>query len=191
MGGAIQSGDENADTQPNSTFHEIERWFLEIRIPLFRYLRTIGCSPSLVEEIASETFFRLYRALGDGVQIKDARAWLFRVARNLWIDSRRDQKRFLALDHHEQRHISPVPDPEKRALDRERRQLVAAEAALLPELERRSLELRAHGMRYREIALTLGIPMTVAVDCVRRGVKTIRKRLAESESRHTTRRGAS
>jgi RNA polymerase sigma-70 factor, ECF subfamily len=173
-----------------STSRQTERWFLEFRHPLFRYLRTIGCRPSLVEEIAHETFFRLHRTLRDGVQVKDARAWLFRVARNLWIDSRRDRRRFLAPEHEEQWQISPAADPERQAIWRQRIQIVASEAAQLPQLERQCLRLKAEGLRYREIAIALGIPMSTAVECVRRAVKLIRRRLAESEGAHRSWRGA-
>ena len=132
----------------------------------------------------------MHRALCDGVQVNDARAWLFRVARNLWIDSRRDHQRFLVSDQKERLHTSPAFDPEQQALYRERVQFVAAEAGRLPQLERQCLRLKAHGLRYREIAFVLGIPMRAAVECVRRGVKTIRRRLAESESQHGSRRAA-
>lgn len=183
-GGAHQSGDETAVALPDSKSRQIERWFLELRDPLLRYLRTIGCEPSLVEEIAHETFFRLHRALHDDVQIQDARAWLFRVARNLWIDSRRDQQRFLAADRENHRHASPAADPEQQALYRERLRMVASRAAGLPRLDRECLLLRARGLRYREIASTLDIPLTAVVECVRRAVKTIRGQIAKSELPH-------
>ena len=73
---------------------EVERWFLELRDPVFRYLRSLGCRHSLAEEIAQETFLRLHRGLRDGLQVNDVRAWVFRVARNLWIDNRREHQRY-------------------------------------------------------------------------------------------------
>lgn len=124
-----------------------------------------------------EAFFRLHQALRAGAELQDSRAWLFRVARNLWFDRRRDGWRLVAYDREEDVHISPASDPEQQLLHQEQVYLATVEASLLSPLDRRCLELKASGMRYREIAAVLGISMTAAVESVRRGVRTIRRRL--------------
>jgi RNA polymerase sigma-70 factor (ECF subfamily) len=160
---------------------ENERWFLELRDPVFRYLRALGCRRSLAEEIAQEAFFRLYVASKAGLRIKDARAWLFRVARNLCIDHRRERRRYWTTAREEEDRLDllpadTAPDPEQQALQRERLRLVAQQVLRLPKLERDCLRLKAQGLRYHQIASALGIPMTAAVESVRRAVKRLGKR---------------
>jgi RNA polymerase sigma-70 factor (ECF subfamily) len=161
---------------------EVERWFLEIRDPVFRYLRTMGCPHQLAEEIAQEAFLRLHRALRHGLEVKDVRAWVFRVARNLCIDSRREKQRHWTTNQDGSERPDPAeqsdsaPDPEQLVLRRERIRLIEEEVLRLPELQRECIYLKAQGLRYHEIAAALGIPMTAAVDCVRQAVKRLGQR---------------
>ena len=162
---------------------ELERWFLELRDPVFGYLRSVGCRRSLAEEIVQEAFLRLHQARYDGLQVNDVRAWVFRVARNLWIDSRREGRRYGTTGPDEQNWLDlaqsdPAPDPEQQVLQRERFRLIAAEISRLPQLQRECVQLKAQGLRYHEIAAVLGIPMTAAVDAVRQAVKRIGRRFS-------------
>jgi len=163
---------------------QVERWFLELRSPLFRFLRTLRCRPSVAEEITQETFLRLHRALRDGLQMNDVQAWLFRVARNLYIDSQRGDQRYGAVRHDQKTWqdlagADSTPDPEQQVLQRERIRLIADRVARLPPLQRECIRLKAQGLRYQEIAAALGIPMTAAVDCVRQAVKRLGRRFGE------------
>ena len=148
---------------------------------MFRYLRTIGCELSLAEEIAQEAFLRLHRALRDGLQVQDVRAWVFRVARNLYIDSRREHQRYRVAPSDDGESNSErgdlTPDPEQQVLERERLRLIEEEVLRLPELQRECMHLKAQGLRYHEIAVALDISMTTAVDCVRRAVKRLGRRI--------------
>ena len=152
---------------------EIERWFVELREPLYRYLRSVGCRHSLAEEIAQEAFLRLHHALESEVEIIDPRAWLFRVARNLWIDSRRLDDRHWELG--KWNYPGTAPDPEQQAIDWQQRRLIDAEVSRLPNLQRECVNLKARGLRYREIAAALNISTSAAVDYVRRAVKKLGK----------------
>jgi RNA polymerase sigma-70 factor (ECF subfamily) len=175
-----------APLDPRSIHHrrQIERWFLKLREPVFRYLRTLGCRHSLAEEITQEAFLRLHRALRDGLEVNDVRAWVFRVARNLCIDSRREHQRHWATDRDEFgrldiAHSRLTPDPEQQVLRRERIRLIEKEVMRLPELQRECMHLKAQGLRYHEIAVTLGISVTAAVDHVRRAVKRLGRRFRD------------
>src|SRR5262245_56914317 len=104
---------------------EVERWFFELRDPTFRYLRTLGCPHSVAEEITQEAFLRLHGGLRDAPRVRDVRAWVFRVARNLWIDHLRERRRH-STSIQDEGVSSDVaqsdcgPDPEQRLLRRER-----------------------------------------------------------------------
>ena len=157
-----------------------ERWFEELRGPLYRYLRTAGCRHALAEEITQEAFLRLHNSLDAPLEIIDVRAWVFRVARNLWIDSRRFDDRYRRPSGDEEEITewdfpATSPDPEQQAIDRQQRLQIAHQLSRLPELQRECLNLKARGLRYTEIAAILNISTTAAVDYVRRAVKKLGK----------------
>jgi RNA polymerase sigma-70 factor (ECF subfamily) len=151
---------------------------------MFRYLRTLECPHAVAEEIMQEAFLRLHGALRHGRRVKDVRAWVFRVARNLWIDHLRDRQRYSTQLQDDGEGSSEAAqsdsgrDPEQRMLQRERIRLIENEVRRLPELQRSCLRLKAQGLPYHEIAAALGISMTAAVDCVRQAVKRIRRRFS-------------
>jgi RNA polymerase sigma-70 factor (ECF subfamily) len=152
-----------------------------LRVPIFQYLRTLGCRHSLAEDITQEIFLRLHREMGAGLQVNDVRGWVFRVARNLWIDSRRERQRIWTTradgDRPDLTHVDSAPDPEQEAVQRERIQLIKEEVSRLPGLQRACLHLKSQGLPYHEIAVVLDISMSAAVDCVRSAVKRLRRRL--------------
>jgi RNA polymerase sigma factor (sigma-70 family) len=100
------------------------------------------------------------------------------VALNLRVDAMREHQRQWsgrdAMDRPELAHRDPAPGPELRLLEQERRRQLRREILHLPALERECIHLKARGMTYREIAARLRIPMSAAVDCVRRAVKKLR-----------------
>jgi RNA polymerase sigma-70 factor (ECF subfamily) len=104
---------------------------------------------------------------------------LFRVARNQWIDSRRERQRywtdFPADAVTSGKYRDWRPNPEQELMRGDQVQRVSQEVSLLPELQRECLRLRAQGMRYHEIAAALGIAMTAAVDHVRHALARLRR----------------
>ena len=143
----------------------------------------LGCPQPLAEEIAQEAFLRLHSVRRDGLQVKDVRAWVFRVARNLWIDHQRERQRYWTTQTDDRGAADPpsdsAPDPEQQVLQRERIRLIESEVRRLPELQRECMHLKAQGLRYHEIAAALDISMATAVDCVRRAIKRIGRRLSD------------
>ena len=83
------------------------------------------------------------------------RSWLFAIAHNVVINARRDAAR-----HHPLTIILEAPDtgprPEELAEAAERRRLVSDALALLPEEQRRVVELRMAGLTGPEVAAALG-----------------------------------
>jgi RNA polymerase sigma-70 factor, ECF subfamily len=69
-----------------------------------------------------------------------------------------------------------APNPEQQAIYRQRVQLVNEMLPYLSRRERQCVCLRAQGLLYREIAAVLEIPLTAAVDRVRRGVQKLARR---------------
>lgn len=123
------------------------------------FLRRLGASPEVAEELVQETFVRLVRhapRLPDGSRVA---AWCFTVARNLWRSHRRwawlDGTRILELAG--LRPLSSFGPDDELAASRTQARLEAALAAL-PESHREVFLLVAvEGLEPREAAEALGI----------------------------------
>ena len=77
-----------------------------LRPELYRYCRHLTRSPWDAEDLAQDTLARAFVTLAQMNEgPPNARAWLFRVASNLWIDQRRRKAPALAAEPH-----APAPD---------------------------------------------------------------------------------
>jgi len=143
-----------------------------------RYLLGITGDPAEAEDLAQEVFLRLYSYLQRGQDIENVRAWIFRVAHNLAIDEQRKRGPLEFLDAETWEVVGkespdPAPDVEQTILEREKQaRLLRALSKLSPQ-ERHCLNLRAEGLRYREIAEVLGIRIPTVVTFLTRGIKKI------------------
>ena len=160
--------------RPEETIREV---FAAFREPVYRYLLAVPVRPSDAEDLTQEAFIRLYQELRAGRAIGHCRAWLFRVAHNLAVDfcrkSQVTQARLESLGPVAEERADPAPGVLQRVLERE--QWEATMARLSPQ-ERRCMELRTEGLRYREIAQVLGIRIpTVQTVLVRAVQKLLRE----------------
>lgn len=75
-------------------WHEFLETYEPLRTSLYRYCRHLTRSPWDAEDLAQDTLARAFVTLGQmGHAPANPRAWLFRVASNLWIDRVRKTKR--------------------------------------------------------------------------------------------------
>ena len=139
---------------------EFAELFDEFHPSLCRFLECLlGGARAAAEDIAQESFMRLYRAGGDGPPHTEARFWLFRVARNLALNElSRGQTRTRLLDRVVEMFGSKKKDPEREYEAAEQRSMVLEMLKLLPEQQRAALLLREQEeMSYREIAEVLSV----------------------------------
>jgi RNA polymerase sigma-70 factor, ECF subfamily len=147
----------------------------DLRPPLFAYLCCLGMTADQAEDVIQETFLRLvdYR-FTRGTQ-EHLRAWIYRVAHNLSMDVHRFQRRW-SLNDEDERHgpmrscADPAPTPEQRVLLDERMRRFAEAFAQLTPRQRQCVLLRAEGMRYREIARTLGVSVQRVGELMQRSI---------------------
>jgi RNA polymerase sigma-70 factor, ECF subfamily len=156
---------------------QIVQLFREIRTPLYSYLVCIGLKPHEADDIVQEAFLRLHRQLASGANIDEPRAWVFRVARNVSLNVHRVERRLISesgLDPKEdlklQQRLDPEQNPEEVYLKREAMRRLGARITQLTEAQRQCLYLRAQGLRYREIAVVLGISVSSAAELLQRAV---------------------
>ena len=142
-------------------------------------VRMVG-RPTEAEDLAQETFLRLYRSLDRFRPGARLRPWLHKIAMNLCLDALRKVKgATLSLDEPGEGPYEPrTPDrdayPEDAALRRERRLDVQEALLRLPGDYRAPLVLRYLGeCSYQEIAETLGVPVSTVETRLFRGKKML------------------
>jgi len=85
-----------------TSWHGFLETYEPLRPDLYRYCRHLTRSAWDAEDLAQDTLARAFVTLGQmGHSPANARAWLFRVASNLWIDRVRRTRREEPLDLHE------------------------------------------------------------------------------------------
>ncbi len=144
-----QTGDAEA-------FGELYERYVDDVYRFFYYRVT---QPADAEDLTEATFLRAWRSIG---RVKaDAtlnfRAWLLRIARNLWIDRHRTARDEAPLDAAASKPAA-TPDPEDALLASEAHDDLTRALAQLPERLREVVLYRfVHGLSHRETAALLGV----------------------------------
>ncbi len=147
-----------ADTSATAPFEkEVVELFDVFRKPVLRYLVGIGLPVEDAEEIVQEVFLALFQHLRRGKARHNLRGWMFRVAHNLGL--RKRKRRATGADVGERAVADPAPNPEDQYANAQRQSRLLAVVNALAEQDRACLYLRAEGLRYREIAQTLGMSL--------------------------------
>ena len=132
--------------------------------------------PSEAEDIAQETFLRLYRAADRYKPRASLRTYVFRIAKNLCIDFLR-KKRPEPMAHlpETMNQDSPLDH-----LERSQTMQITLDAIdALPENQRMAILLRHNsGCRYKEIADIMELTVSAVESLLVRARKTLRQRLA-------------
>jgi RNA polymerase sigma-70 factor (ECF subfamily) len=141
---------------------EVIRLFDQLRSPLLRYVFSFGLSLEDSEEVTQEVFLSLFQHLRQGRARHNLRGWIFRVGHNVALKRRaaRDARRLEQTGNgafHQLR--DPALDPEAALAARQKQERLLSVFNALPEQDRCCLNLRAEGLRYREIAQVLGISL--------------------------------
>jgi RNA polymerase sigma-70 factor (ECF subfamily) len=138
---------------------------------VFRLLRRLSGSPDEAEELAQEVFLRVVRALPAYEERRLERAWVFRIARNVWLDRCRARGRApSACPIDEARDAEPGMQTLRVALDQA--------LSRLGEAEREAFLLReVAGLGYEEIAAATGATPDAARSRIHRARVALRQAL--------------
>lgn len=137
-----------------------EQWYAEFGTRIYRYLRYHVASADEADELTAETFLRAVRAAASFDPARgNAKAWLFRIAKNVLRDARRRERRRGSVSIEAFRDlVSAAPSPEERLLHEEEVRRLLAAMDELSERDREVVSLRyASELEYPEIAGILGI----------------------------------
>lgn len=93
-----------------SSWHGFLETYEPLRTELYRYCRHLTRSPWDAEDLAQDTMARAFVTLGQmGEPPPNPRAWLFRVASNLWLDQLRRRRREDPMSEREERSAANDP----------------------------------------------------------------------------------
>ncbi len=146
---------------------------------VFRYVRSLSGSEAIAEEVTEETFLRAMLSLGSFRGDCDIRVWLFRIAKNCWLNEQKKQSRMVSED----------AVPERASDDRVEDALTDKESALaihrilhgLEEPYKEVFSLRVFGeLSFRQIGEIFGKSEHWACVTYHRAKEKIRKELSEA-----------
>jgi len=166
-------------TQPDQRLVELaraghERAFEALvrryRGPLLAYCRRLASRGASPEDILQQGLLQAWRALNGGAEVRDARAWLYRIVHNVAISALRSSGEL-------PEGVVPEAGPGVEQLVEQR--MAAREAlaglAALPELQRRVMVSTAlDGASHEEIAAALGLSSGSVRGLIYRARSTLR-----------------
>jgi len=158
---------------------------LRYQRPLFRFLGLLGFSPDAAEDLAQQTFLRVFRSLQsfDAQQSKFG-TWLFTIAKRLAANERQR-----AYHHHERpandasvEATSPTSQPADPALIHERTHRLRAAMAALPVALRSTFFLsQVNELTLDEVAAIEGCAVGTVKSRIHRAREQLRAALVDQE----------
>lgn len=163
---------ESPSVAPRAAEDEVLFLFERCGPSLLRYVASFCLSAEETEDVVQEVFLALFRHLRLDRSRRNLKGWLFQVAHNLALKQRkRIQRRATApWDETADWYADPAPSPEVRLVQHERRQRLEPVLQALPARDRHCLFLRAEGLRYRDIAETLGMSLGAVAKSLARSI---------------------
>lgn len=168
---------------------------------LYGYLRRYLGDASLAEDVFQNTFLQLYVKSGHYEAGRPVRPWLYTIATHQAIDALRRDSRHQAISLEQPRRAegaepgegelrnllelleSRGPNPIESASAQERREQVRASVEKLPDFLRQVLVLAYYqGLKYREIADILGIPVGTVKSRLHAALVKLQETWSESPS---------
>jgi RNA polymerase sigma-70 factor, ECF subfamily len=149
---------------------------------VFRFAYFLSGNHAVAEDIAAETFARALTA-GDRIQTVTVKAYLLRIARNLFVDALRRDSRVAEFTGSENELSDPAPNPEVVTRSRMELEVTWQALATLSEGERAALLMSAvNGLSHEEIAAAL----ECSVPAVKLRIHRARLRLRQLTARGST-----
>lgn len=177
---AFQTGDRDA----------FEKLVLRHEVGVLNFFLRMGARRAEAEDLTQEVFLRVYKAAARYEPSAQFTTWLYRIARNCWIDVQRKEGRApvqvsadrpFSEDGTAIADILPYhgPMPGQRMERAETARLVEDAILALPETLRETFVLsEVQGMKYAEIADALDVPVGTVKSRMFTAVRTLRETLA-------------
>jgi len=151
----------------------VKRWKQPLMAYFYRQLRQREISEELLQEVFVKVWSnRNYQSKG---QFK---AWIYRLAHNIWVDYLRKQK--ISVQELSEHHMGETQSPEEDLLANERIEQVHTALLQLPSSQRELLVMsRFHDLKHSEIADITGSSRNTVKVQIFRAIKNLAKKLKE------------
>lgn len=146
---------------------------------IYSFILSITRNPQDAEEIMQETYLKIWTSAGSYKPQGKPLAWMFTIARNLCYMKFRDQK------HEADIGLSDLSEKETGEFcpqieDAADKMVLSAALSILKEEERQIVLLHTTaGMKHREIAADLGMPLATVLSKYNRAMKKLQNHLRE------------
>ncbi|MFG6494638.1 sigma-70 family RNA polymerase sigma factor [Fictibacillus sp. UD] len=146
---------------------------------LYRYLYSLSKDHYVAEDLVQDAFYKAYLTLAD-YEIRNIKAWLFKVAYHAFIDYQRKNKRSILAPELQQNIEVNSDTPEKKIVDKESFNLLLEDLNQLKEIEKQAVLLcDLHELSYQEAAEVLELNMNTFKSHILRGRKKLMERVKE------------
>ncbi|MBV8833086.1 MAG: sigma-70 family RNA polymerase sigma factor [Acidobacteriaceae bacterium] len=167
-------------TNSNDLQERVSALYKTHRDGIYRFLVGQRLNSTVAQELTQDTFVELFVALEKGTRIESAQHWLYAVAGRVAVDYWRRESRQVQIDFDSETSAAakfPLsePTPETQAGNKQRLTRVMAGLRNLPNEQRACIQLRAQGLRYREIAKVLRVSTSTAAEWVLYAIDRLRE----------------
>jgi RNA polymerase sigma-70 factor, ECF subfamily len=162
-----------------------DRLWQEHRPRIWRLVARLASSTDLADDLTQEVSVRAFQAFGDFRGEAGAFTWLYRIAINVVNRHReRRQRETVPLDSPEMNQLpaDKAASPESIALESDRRAAVWSALERLPDELRTTLILQIfEGLKYREVAGVLNIPIGTVKSRLHHAIQRLREEFKDHE----------
>ena len=162
---------------------DFEAIFLEHWPRIYGALVRLVGDPAEAEDLALETFWRLYQRPANDARELNLGGWLYRVATNLGLNAIRSWKRREQYELATRWEAEDYTDPAEAAAENEERRRARQILGAMPPRQAQLLILRHSGLTYQELAAALGVNANSIGTLLARAEKEFEEqwRMADSE----------
>lgn len=134
---------------------EIEKLYRLYKDDIYRYLISLTHNPDLSEDLLSETFVNAIKSIRNFKGKSSVKTWLFSIARNLWLQSIRKEKRTVEYDDLLELYVSDTI--EEKLITEETANRIRNLLLEKDERTQRIVNMRLEGYSFIEIAEEVNI----------------------------------
>jgi RNA polymerase sigma-70 factor (ECF subfamily) len=149
---------------------------------VWRLVARLAGDPDLADDLTQEVSLRAFRSFGEFRGEASVYTWLYRIAVNVVLRYRERRRETVSLDQPEVAELraDEAASPETTALRSDLRATVWAALERLPDDLRTTLILQVYeGLKYREVARVLNIPVGTVKSRLHTAMQRLREELKE------------
>lgn len=173
----------NVDRLKGGTKVELDAVYRLYVNDLYRYLFSLSKDHYIAEDLVQEAFYRAYLVLED-YEIRNIKAWLFKVSYHAFIDYQRKNKRMMVEEEIDKYLTSNHHSPENSIIEKESLRLLLEDMKILKDIEKQAVLLcDLHELSYQEAADILDLKLNTLKSHLSRGRKKLLNRIKERMKR--------